>query len=82
MWHIDFSDEAKFYFLDNGDYVFDLLVRIEMLKYMQDAIPPEGFLPADSLEETDVFLWRVLEHLVVLRKTHPQIVIEVVKPLE
>ena len=32
MWEIDYTEEVKFYFIDNGDLVFDLLVRIEELK--------------------------------------------------
>ena len=42
MWEIDYTEEVKFYFIDNGDLVFDLLVSIEELKFIGDGIPPEG----------------------------------------
>lgn len=33
MWTIDYAEEVKLYFVDNGDLVFDVLVKIEELKF-------------------------------------------------
>ncbi len=57
MWTLEYSNEAKFYFIDNGDYVFDLLVKIEELKFFPDAMPPEGCTPLDDKPNT--YKWAV-----------------------
>jgi len=80
MWTIEYSEEVKYYFIDNDPYAFDLLVRIEELKYTDDGIPPEG-----SLElEPGFFWWRVLHHIVIYERItapSPRLIIAVVKPL-
>lgn len=78
MWIVDFSEEAKFYLLDNNPYTFDLHVRIEGLKYEPDAIPPEGLTP---MGEDNLYAWLVLDHVVILSRSHSQIIIEAIKPL-
>lgn len=78
MWTVDFSEEAKFYLLDNNPYTFELHVRIEGLKFEPDGIPPEGLTPAG---EDDLYVWHVLEHAVILSRHNGQIIIEVIKPL-
>ena len=40
MWGIEYSDEAKYCFINNDPYTFDLLVKIEELRYSIDGIPP------------------------------------------
>lgn len=79
MWEIDYTEEVKLYFVDNGDLVFDVLVRIEELKFIDDAIPPEGSI---QLEPT-IYLWEVLNHVVIYRKTEAarKLLISVVKPI-
>jgi hypothetical protein len=78
MWAIEYSDEVKLYFIDNGDLVFALLVRIEELRYLSDAIPPEGCTQL----EPNVFMWDVLHHTVVYRKSEQTLVIAIVKPID
>jgi len=78
MWAIRYSDEVKFYFLDNGDLVFDLLVKIEELRYIPEGIPPEG---ATQLEP-NFYAWEVLRHIVIYEQQGNVLVIEVVKPKE
>ena len=41
MWEIEYNEEVKFYFLDNYPYTFDLLVEIERLRHIPDAIPAQ-----------------------------------------
>ena len=76
MWAIRYSDEVKFYFLDNGDLVFDLLVKIEELRYIPEGIPPEG---ATQLE-SNFYAWEVLRHVVIYEQQDGVLVIQVVKP--
>ena len=76
MWAIRYSDEVKFYFLDNGDLVFDLLVKIEELRYIPEGIPPEGCTPLDP----NFYAWEVLRHVVIYEQQDGVLVIQVVKP--
>lgn len=78
MWAIEYADEVKYYFLDNGDLVFDLLVRIEELRLTHDAIPPEGCTQLDL----GFYWWEVLQHIVIYEKKENTLIIEVVKPKE
>lgn len=78
MWTVDFSEEAKFYLLDNYPYTFDLHVRMEGQKFEPDGVPPEGLTPVG---EGDLYLWFVLDHVVVLSRIRGQITIEAIKPL-
>jgi hypothetical protein len=81
VWEIEYSDEVKFYFLDNDPYTFALLVRIEELRYAADAIPPEGCTPLPG--EPNHYLWLVLEHVVAYEKQGTTTLkIWVVKPLD
>ncbi len=79
MWQLEYSDEAKFYFIDNDPYSFDLLIRIEELKYFADAVPPEGC----TLLEGNLYLWEVAAHYVLFEKlsADDRLLIAVVKPL-
>jgi len=79
MWALEYSEEVKFYFLDNYPYTFDLLIRIEELKYFGNAVPPEGCKP---LEEPNWYIWTVLGHAVIYEKAANKLIIRVVKPLE
>lgn len=84
MWQTEYSDEAEFYFLNNAPYTFPLLVRLEELKFLPDAIPPEGLTPVDDPDEPEMYLWEVLDHMVALDRQSTERVIyyHVVKPLE
>lgn len=64
MWTIEYSEEAKYYFIDKDPYAFDLLVRIEELKYAEDGIPPEGC----SEIEPGFLWWQVLHHIVIYER--------------
>lgn len=78
MWVVDFSQEAKFYLLDNYPYTFELHARIEGLKFDPDRIPAEGLTPT---AEENLYFWLVLDHVVILSRFEQSIIIEVIKPL-
>lgn len=80
MWEIDYTEEVKFYFIDNGKLVFELLVKIEELKFTEDGIPSEGCTQL----EPHIYLWEVLGHSIIYRKTPTtrKLIIAVVKPQE
>ena len=79
MWEIDYTEEAKFYFIDNGDLVFDLLVQIEELKYAPDGLPDENWFEL----EPEIFLWSILRHLVIYQRLEAdrKLRIAAVKPM-
>ncbi len=77
MWDIEYSNEVKFYLLDNYPYTFDLHVRIETLRYEPDGFPPEGVTPAPV---PGTFGWVVLGHLVVYRQVGNLLRILYIKP--
>lgn len=64
MWEIEYTEEVKFYFLDNGTLVFDLLVKLEELRYITSGIPPEGYTQL----EPGVYIWEVLKHAVLYQR--------------
>ena len=75
MLRIEYSAEAKFYFLDNDPYTFDLLVKVEELRHT-----PAG-LPADNYKLVAGWLmWQVLDHTVVYRIIGDVIEIRAIKP--
>jgi hypothetical protein len=78
MWEIEYSNEVKFYFLDNGDLVFDLLVRIEELRHTPNGIPPGGCTQL----EPNFYWWEILRHIVVYEIKGQKLIIEIVKPKE
>jgi len=83
MWTLQYSEEVKAYFVDNEPYCFNLLVRIEELKFDADATPPEELTPMNDPDEPSLYLWLVLDHAVMLRKNVPEksLYIVAVKPL-
>ncbi len=78
MWEIEYKDEVWHYFFDNDPYAFNLLIRIEELKYTPDAMPPEGCTQI----EPDLYCWQVEDHLVYYGVAERKITIVVVKPIE
>lgn len=80
MWEIDYSSEAKFYFIDNGDLVFNLLVKISELAHTPDGIPSEGC----TQEAPGRYWWEVLQHIVIYRRiaNEKKLEILIVKPME
>jgi hypothetical protein len=78
MWEIEYSNEVKFYFLDNGALVFDLLVKIEELRHTPNGIPPEGCTQL----EPNFYWWEILRHIVVYERKGQKLIIEIVKPKE
>lgn len=75
MLRIEYSLEAKFYFLDNDPYTFDLLVKIEELRYTHDGLPTDSYSVSD-----DLILWNVLDHTVAYRIVGDLINVRAVKP--
>lgn len=63
MWELEYADEVKFYFLDNYPYTFELLVKIEELKFAKDGVPSEGSAGIQS----GYFWWKILDHTVIYR---------------
>ena len=84
MWTLHYSQEAKSYFVDNEPYTFDLLVRIEELKLDAEAIPSEGLTTLDDPNEPDLYLWLVLDHVILLRRvtSDNSLYIIAVRPLD
>ncbi len=78
MWGIEYSDEVKHYFLDNGNFVFDLLIKIEELRHTADGIPPEGCTQLDL----NFYWWEILRHVVIYERKGKKLIIEIVKPKE
>ena len=79
MWRLDYTQTAKNYFLDNDPYTFDLLVKIEELKFYPDGIPFEGCTQIDD----DLLWWEILEHAVIYTRQAAEqlIIIAAIKPL-
>jgi hypothetical protein len=79
MWELDYIDEVKFYFIDNGDLVFEVLVKIEELKYIESGVPAEGCAQI----EPEVYLWEVLQHWVIYQRspTMRKLRIAAIKPV-
>lgn len=80
MWEIEYSQEVKYYFVDNYPYTFDLLVRIEELKYIQSGIPSEGCVEL----EPGFYWWEVLQHAFIYERITEQpqkLIVVVVKPM-
>lgn len=79
MRQIEYSEEAKFYFLDNYPYTFDLLIRIEELKFMGEQILPEHCV---ELAE-NYYWWEILGHAVVFEQVDAETLYVIsIKPLE
>lgn len=80
MWELDYSDEAKCYFLDNYPYTFDLLIKIEELKFTEEGLPTAGY----QLAEAGYYWWEVLDHFVIyrVRPEVKRIRVFVVKPVD
>ena len=79
MWDIDYLKEVVNYFKDNGDLVFDLLIKIEELKYSPDGTPHEGHYVALP---NGLFAWTVLRHTVVYEAANGRLIVQAVLPPE
>jgi hypothetical protein len=77
LWGIEYTDEVKFYFVDNGDYTGNLLGEIERLSYAPDGLPESNY----SEFAPGFIEWEVLDHLVFYRKRDKTLLIAAVKPL-
>ena len=79
MRQIEYSEEAKFYFLDNYPYTFDLLIRIEELKFIEN-----HSLPNSCVElAPNYYWWEILGHAIVFEQLDAQtLYILSIKPLE
>jgi hypothetical protein len=77
QWQIEFTDEAKFYFIEHGDLTGNLLGEIELLRYFPDGLPDENYIEI----EPGLFRWTILDHFVYFRKQGSKLIIAVVKPL-
>ncbi len=80
LWEIEYGRQVSNYFFDNDPYTFPLLVRIEELRYIPDAVPPEGCTPIPG--ELGSFMWLVLDHVVAYEKVGTtRLIVWAVKPL-
>lgn len=79
MWQLEYTAEAKSYFIDNYPYTFPLLIEIEKLKFTSGGIPPEGCTPIDS----SLLWWEVLDHIVIYERLPDvnQLIIASIKPM-
>jgi hypothetical protein len=77
LWAIEFTDEAKFYFIDNGAYTGNLLGEIELLRYTPCGLPEANYIEV----EPGLWMWAILNHLVYYQKRENTLLIAVVKPL-
>jgi hypothetical protein len=79
MWSIDYSDEVKTYFLDNGLLVFGLLRQFAELMISSDG------LPAGNYRETKngLIRWEILDHIVFYKRMvdEKRLIIAVIKPI-
>lgn len=79
MRQIEYSEEAKSYFLDNYPYTFDLLVRIEELKFTTGRMLPTSCVEIDL----GYYWWETLGHAVVFEQIDALTLYVVsIKPLE
>lgn len=80
MWEIEYTEEVKFYFIDNGALVFDLLIKIEELRYIPSGIPAEGCTQL----EPSIYIWEVLRHAIIYQRREPEhkLRIATIKPFE
>ena len=79
MWAIEYSNEIKFYFIDNDPYTFALLIKIEALRHQLNAIPQEGCTQING----GLLWWETLEHIVIYERVEAEkrIIIVTIKPL-
>ncbi|MCX6050796.1 MAG: hypothetical protein NT075_37380 [Chloroflexi bacterium] len=79
MWQLDYTPAARNYFLDNDPYSFDLLIKIEELKFTSTGIPAEGCTQI----EDGLLWWETLNHAVIYERLEEenQLVISAIKPL-
>lgn len=79
MREIEYSEEARSYFLDNYPYTFNLLVRIEELKFIGDRILPDNCAHLGS----NYYWWEILDHAVIFEQVDTDTLYVVsIKPLE
>ena len=83
LWDIEYSLEARNYLYDSYPYTEAILIAIEELRFIKDALPPQG----GTQLEPGVYMYEMLRHLVVYRRIlnaqpKPLLWIGMVKPLE
>lgn len=82
IWEIAYSDEARNYLYDSYPYTEAVLIEIERLRLIKDAVPGEGCTQI----EPNIYMWDVLQHMVLFEKVtavaKPKLKILIVKPLE
>lgn len=83
IWDIEYNPEARNYLYDSYPYTEEILIAIEGLRFLEDALPTEG---AQELEP-GVYMWEILQHLVLYQCREqaypkPMLWILTVKPLE
>jgi hypothetical protein len=77
LWEIEYSDEVKFYFVENGDFTGNLLGEIERLRYSPAGLPAENYREI----ETGLVVWEIWNHLIFYWRRGKTLLIAVVKPL-
>ena len=77
LHEIEYSDEVKFYFIDNGAYTGNLLGEIERLRFSPTGLPETNYTEV----EPGHIVWEILGHLVFYWQREGKLLITVVKPL-
>jgi hypothetical protein len=77
-WEIDFSEEVRNYFIENGDFTGNLLGEIMRLIYTENGLPEGDYAPFDG----EFILWLILGHEVYYRRQGNTILVAVVKPAD
>jgi hypothetical protein len=74
---IEYAEQVKNYFVDNGDYTGNLLGEIERLRYADDGLPEENYTELGE----GIIEWKMLDHWVYYRVRGRLLEILAVKPL-
>ncbi len=79
MWGIEYSDEVKAYFLDNGDLAFGLLRQLAELMITPDGLPPEGYTKTPE----GLIRWETPRAIIFYERIEQdkRLIIAVVKPM-
>jgi hypothetical protein len=79
MWSLDYSDEVKLYFLDNGSFAFGLLRQLAELMISSDGLPPDNYRETKN----GLIRWETLDHLVFYKRMvdEKRLIIAVIKPI-
>ena len=78
MLRVRYEQEASNYFFDNGELVRDLLIAVETLAFTA-GIPNTG---NHTALDDGLFLWVVMDHIVIYRVAGDTLFVRTVMPVE